>query len=90
MNIKDLECFNQDLLAKQAWKLVHFEDCLMTRVLKGKYFGGGGGGGGGFGKSSTGIITLLHLEEYFAWMGASHSRFKTFSWEWDEFKHLDR
>ena len=27
--------------AKQAWKLVHFEDCLMTRVLKGKYLGGG-------------------------------------------------
>lgn len=39
MGFKDLECFNQVLLAKQVWRLIQFPDCLMSQVLKGKYFG---------------------------------------------------
>lgn len=39
MGFKNMEFFNQALLAKQAWRLLNVEDCLMTRVLRGKYLG---------------------------------------------------
>ena len=38
MGFKDLECLNQALLAKQARRLIHSDDCLMSRVMKAKYF----------------------------------------------------
>lgn len=40
MGFKDLESFNKALLAKQAWRLINLEDCLMSQVLKGKYYEG--------------------------------------------------
>lgn len=39
MGFKNLECFNHALLAKQAWRFIHFEECLMTKVLTAKYLG---------------------------------------------------
>jgi hypothetical protein len=38
IGFKDLKCFNQALLARQAWRLIQFPDSLVTRLLKAKYY----------------------------------------------------
>ncbi|XP_021737850.1 uncharacterized protein LOC110704377 [Chenopodium quinoa] len=38
MGFKDLEIFNDALLGKQAWRLIHKEESLLSRVMKAKYY----------------------------------------------------
>jgi hypothetical protein len=37
LGFKDLRLFNQALLARQAWRLIHFPDSLCAMLLKAKY-----------------------------------------------------
>ncbi|XP_010451584.1 PREDICTED: uncharacterized protein LOC104733725 [Camelina sativa] len=38
LGFRALEQFNDAMLAKQYWRLIHYPDSLMARVMKGRYF----------------------------------------------------
>lgn len=38
IGFKDVQCFNQSLLAKQAWRIIHEKESLLFQVFKNMYF----------------------------------------------------
>lgn len=38
MGFKDLAVFNDALLGRQVWRLLHFKNSLLSRVMKAKYY----------------------------------------------------
>lgn len=38
MGFRDLECFNRVMLAKQGWRLLHYQESLAAQIMKEKYY----------------------------------------------------
>ena len=38
LGLRDVQCYNDAFLAKLSWRLLNNPSCLLSRILKGKYF----------------------------------------------------
>jgi hypothetical protein len=63
MGFRDLVIFNQDLLAKQFWRLLQIPSSLTARIIKAKYY-----------PHSSIMEASLRNRPYFAWRSIPSSR----------------
>lgn len=57
LGFKDIQLFNQALLAKQAWRLLQHPSCLLALFLENMYFGNSS-----FLQAEMGDIPFMHGE----------------------------
>ncbi|XP_023635799.1 uncharacterized protein LOC111829922 [Capsella rubella] len=63
LGFRDIEKFNDALLAKQVWRILQFPDCLMARTFRGRYF------------ANSNILTASRgTQPSFAWQSILHGQ----------------
>ena len=63
MDFRDIQNFNNALLGKQVWRLLHHKDSLLYKVLSAKYFPNG-----------SIMEASVHLRSSFAWRSILKAR----------------